>query len=164
MSRILNMIVRGVVRASRATNGFFRELTMTLPADDPSDVQHFQVHGLESRPSAGSEAIVFAMSGNADHLVALIAGSSSLDLAVGETALKNEHGWSIQMKQDRVDVVREGVSRMKVTETEIVLGGNPAAPLVARVGDAVQIIIPGGPAAGTYAGTILSSTSTVRAG
>lgn len=139
VSRILNMIGRGVLRSSRATGGFYRELAMQLQADDPEDVQHFQIHGLESRPQEGAQGIVLAMSGNADHLVALIAGASTLNLAAGESALKNDHGWSIQMKETSIDFVKDGIVKLRVTNTNIYLGdpNSPALLPIARLGDPI---------------------------
>ena len=133
MSRLLNMVTRGVLRSSAATGGFFRSLTVSAAADTPDDVDHFEVHGLASRPSAGAQALLFAAGGNAEHLVALIAGSSGLSLAEGETAVYNEHGWSMQLKEDSIDFVFDGEVKMRIEENTITLGV-PGSPTLLAVG------------------------------
>lgn len=155
MSRLLNMITRGIVRSSHSTTGFFRRLVLSLAADTPDDVDHFQVHGLDARPAANAHTLTFAVSGNAEHLVALVAGSSGLSLAEGETAIYNDHGWSIQLQEEGVKVVLNGVTRLLITEENIYLG-NPndlGLATIARQGDPVTITATAGgdPVVGTAA-------------
>lgn len=161
MSRLLNMVTRGVLRSSRATTGFFRQITTSLAADTPDDVDHFQVHGLSSRPAADAPVLALACSGNPEHLVGLVAGKGP---DVDGTVLYDDRGWSVQALESEFNVTKDGTKHLKVTSTEVVLGTNPAAAFVARVGDAVQIVIPSGPAAGTYVGVITGGSSVVRAG
>jgi len=130
------MVTRGVLRSATETGGRFRSLVVSLFADSPDDVDEFQPWGLATSPPVGSDALVLASSGNAEHLVALIAGASGLGLAAGESALYNAHGWSVQLKEDSIDFVLNGIVRARIDATTIYLG-EPTGFLtaVARVGD-----------------------------
>lgn len=139
MSRIMNMVTRGKLRSTRAmAGGRFRLATVSMVADSPDFVDHFQVHGLESRPPADADVLVLAASGNAEHLVSLIAGTSQLTLTDGETALYNDFGWSAQLKETQFEIVKSGTSRAKVTQTAIDLGTSPSL-YAARVSDPIAL-------------------------
>ena len=160
MSRILNMITRGILRATSAvTGGKFRSATVSMSADSPDFVDHFQLHGLESRPRAGADALVFAASGNAEHLVALIAGTSELTLTAEEAAVYNDFGWSAELRETKFEVIRQGASRLKVQQSSIDIGTSPTKA-AARVDDAVALAF--GPT--SWAGKVTAAINALAPG
>lgn len=136
--RILNMIVRGVVRAWQATERGFNTLTVSLMADEPPDVHHFQPYGLASVPPSGADAMVFQPSGNADHLIAIVAGRGP-DLASKETAVWNGFGWAVKLLEEDVRIDKDdGTPILQLTETRVDIGGL-AGKAVVRTGDTVSL-------------------------
>lgn len=94
----MNMLTRGVLRAVTQTTRGFRTLSAELLDDEPDTIQHFEVHGLHSVPQDGAPVLAMQMSGNADHLVALVAGDyRGPTVAAGESVLYNDHDWSLRM-------------------------------------------------------------------
>lgn len=156
----MNMVTRGKLRSTRSmAGGRFRLATVSMVADSPDFVDHFQVHGLESRPRANADVLVFAASGNAEHLVSLIAGTSQLVLADGEAALYNDFGWSAQLKETQFEIVKSGTSRVKVTQTAIDLGTSPSQ-YAARVSDSVALDV----SLGSWAAQVVAAVNTLSSG
>ena len=134
--RILNMVVRGVVRAWTAAERGFNTLTVSLMADEPSGVHHLQPYGFAAVPPAGTDALVFQPSGDANHLIAIAAGRGP-SLEEKESAVWNGFGWAVKLLEDAVQIDKDdGTPVLKMTETRVDLGGTAGAAVV-RDGDQV---------------------------
>lgn len=121
-SRIMNMVVRGVVRSWTRMERGFNQLMVSLLADDPPQVHHLMPYGFASTPPEGADALVFQPSGNADHLVAIVAGRGP-DLDAGETAVWNAFGWAVKLLESEIRVDKDGGEpRIKITSSLIHLG------------------------------------------
>jgi phage gp45-like len=131
----MNMLTRGVLRAVTQTTRGFRTLSAELLDDEPDTIQHFEVHGLHSTPQNGAPVLAMQMSGNADHLVALVAGDyRGPAISAGESVVYNDHDWSLRMLETGVSVSDGATARLVVT-TVAAPGGMLG---VARALDAVS--------------------------
>lgn len=106
LARRLRLLVsRGVVRGV-SDGAKLQELQLDLLADEVrGGVERFQQYGLTSYPLPGAEAVVVAVGGSRDHLVALAVDDRryrSLDLAPGEVALYNNTGTRVVLRQGGV--------------------------------------------------------------
>ena len=130
----MNMLTRGVLRAVTQTTRGFRTLSAELLDDEPDTIQHFEVHGLHSTPQNGAPVLAMQMSGNADHLVALVAGDyRGPAISAGESVVYNDHDWSLRMLETGVSVSDGAVAQLVVTS----LGSAGALLRVARDTDLV---------------------------
>lgn len=129
------MISRGVVKTFTAVARGFNKVSVALLSDDPSDVQHFTIHGLASHPQAGAPLLAVQPAGNADHIVALVSGQGPA-LEAGASALYNDFSWTLALLSDRLRLTHSGTERLVVTDSAIVLGTSGLLPIV-RDGDIV---------------------------
>lgn len=88
-ARVRGMIVSGVVKVLTDGAGFQRVQVDGRADELIDDAEALSPHGFTSRPSAGAEALVFAVEGNAANRVALVFSRSTRlkTLAEGEAAL-----------------------------------------------------------------------------
>lgn len=103
------MVSRAVVRRID-DGGLMQRLQLTLFGDDDGedvevadDVEHVQPYGVSFVPPANSEAVVLAVGGNRDNLVALGAVSRAhrpTGAAEGEGGLYTMEGWKVFCDKD----------------------------------------------------------------
>lgn len=139
IDRVMNMITRGVVRTFAATTRGFNTVMVSLLADDPPEAHHFTIHGFASVPQAGADALVFQPSGNADHLVALVAGRGPT-LNAGESAMYNDHDWVLRLREQGLYLSHGSLQRLFISETQTTIGPDGVGPIaVARDDDPVLL-------------------------
>ena len=130
------MITRGVLLSVTQTARGFRKLAASLLADEPEDIQHLETHGLHSTPTANAAVVAFQVSGNADHLIGIVAGDyRGPAIQLGDTVVYNDHGWSLRLMEHETSLSDGNTQRLVVTT----LGSAGALVGVARKLDAVTI-------------------------
>lgn len=106
LARRLRLLVSRAVVRGVADGLKMQELQLDLLADEVRDgVERFQQYGFTSHPLSGAEAVVVAVGGSRDHLVALAVDDRRyrpIDLAPGEVALYNNTGTRIVLRQGGV--------------------------------------------------------------
>lgn len=106
--RLRLLVSRGVVRAVADTPRL-QTVQLDLLADESRDnVERFQNYGFTAHPHPGAEAIVVAVGGSRDHLVAIAVDDRRyrLSLAEGEVALYDDLGHVVHLT--RAGIVIDG--------------------------------------------------------
>ena len=153
-TRLTGMILRGLLRLVQDAAGV-QVLQVSLRKGEPDEVPRLQPYGLSTVPVVGAQALVVRLAGAADAPACILVDdprTRPTGGTPGDVVLYDARG-------HKVALLTTGVV---VTAPSVDLAGTGGAA-VARVGDAVQVTIPGGPAAGTYTGTITSGSAKVRA-
>lgn len=116
--RVRGMIARAVIKlvddAKKA-----QELQVTVLAGQVSDrVESFGHYGFTSVPPAGTEAILVAVGGARDHLVAIATESREhrpTQMQSGEVQLYSDEGARVHLRQGQLlDLVADGRMRVEV--------------------------------------------------
>lgn len=129
--QVAGMVLRGIVRGVTAAAGRWPQVAAQLLADDEvAGIDQAGWYGLHSLAKAGAQAIVVAIGGDPEHLVALSVDDMRFRVAIeeGEVVLYDDLG-------QRVLLSRTGII---VDAPSIKLGEN-ATLAVARVTDPVEI-------------------------
>lgn len=124
--RVLNIVSRAVVTLVDDTLKM-QGLQLTLLEDEVREqVERFQQYGFTSVPFAGAEALVLAVGGNRDHLLAIAIDdrrSRKRNLQPGEVALYTDQGDSILLKRGRIVEVTAG-TKVRVVAPLVEMTGN----------------------------------------
>jgi phage gp45-like len=100
-NRVLNLVARAVVKLADDGKAL-QELQLSVLAGEVRDgVERFQNYGFTSVPKDGAEAIVIAVGGRREHLLAIAVDDRRYresDLESGEVAIYNHTGAKIVMK------------------------------------------------------------------
>lgn len=113
--RMRLMIGRGVLRLVDDAKAQ-QMVQLDILAGETSEMERFQDYGFTSVPQEGAEAIVAALAGRRDHLVALRIDDRRIrlkNLKPGEVALYDDLGNVIVFERDQVRV--EAVQHLDVT-------------------------------------------------
>lgn len=119
VARRLRLVVsRAVVRA--VTDSLrMQAVQIDLLADESRDnVERFQNYGVTSHPHPGAEAIVVAVGGSRDHLVAIAVDDRRyrLSLAEGEVALHDDLGHVVHLTRSGI-VIDGGGHQVTIVNT-----------------------------------------------
>lgn len=123
-TQLSNMVARAVVRLADDAKKMQVLQVVILDGETREGVERFQPYGLTSVPLDGAEAVVLAVGGRRDHLLAVVVDDRrhrKKDLAAGEVALYTDEGASVHLKRGRI----------VVTDDEIRLGSDSATQFVA---------------------------------
>lgn len=119
IARRLRLVVsRAVVRAV-ADSLRMQAVQIDLLADESRDnVERFQNYGVTSHPHPGAEAIVVAVGGSRDHLVAIAVDDRRyrLSLAEGEVALYDDLGHVVHLTRSGI-VIDGGGHQVTIINT-----------------------------------------------
>lgn len=117
--RMRLMVSRGVVRGV-ADAPRLQTVQLDLLADEARDnVERFQQYGITSHPHPGAEAVVVAVGGSRDHLVAIAVDDRRYrlaSLAAGEVALYDDLGHVVHLTRAGI-VVDGGGHQVTITNT-----------------------------------------------
>ena len=97
-----------------------QEIKMTSLGGEAEIIEHFQPFGLSGRPPSGSIGIMLSVGGNRSHGVAICIDGNDVtveNLMDGETAVYNNHGKKIVLKQDRIEVTGDIMVTGNITAT-----------------------------------------------
>ncbi len=113
-------VVRGVADASR-----LQTVQLDLLADEARDnVERFQAYGFSGHPLPGAEAIVVAVGGSRDHLVAIAVDDRRYrptGLQPGEVCVYDDLGSRITLKRGGViEIVAQTVEILASTKVRVV--------------------------------------------
>jgi phage baseplate assembly protein V len=129
VSRLRNMIARGIVLAVKDTPAM-QELKVSLLAGETREgVKRFQQYGFTSHPLDGAEQLTLDLGGDRDQLVVISVDDRRYrlkTLSQGEVALYTDEGDSIELKRGGIVVVKSNNIR---------LGSASASDEVARKSD-----------------------------
>ncbi len=99
--RVMLMIGRAVIAAVKDDMGIQQVQVSVLAGESMDKVERFQNWGFTGNPPAGAEAIVVALGGNRDNLVAIALDHRSKrmkNLAPGESAMYDDKGNFVHLK------------------------------------------------------------------
>ncbi len=126
------------------------------------EVERIQPYGFLSRPTGG-EAVLLAVGGNRDDLLAIVVGDRRYNIALddGDVVVADNRGNKVHLSDDGIVVHADHVT---IQSADVKLGDGAGGYLpVTRQGDAATFALTAGPY--TVSGTITAgaTTTTVRA-
>ncbi|MCF7532042.1 phage baseplate assembly protein V [Pseudomonas petrae] len=105
MSRLMNMLTRGVVALAKST-GKLQTLQMRLTHGEVKDgMEHLEPYGFTSCPHEGAEGLAAFMGGDRSHGVVIVVADRRYRLqalAAGEVAIYTDEGDKIHFKRGRI--------------------------------------------------------------
>ena len=122
--KILGMVRRGVLTASKLTTGALRQLQAKVDGTTVDDVELMEPYGLAAVAPAGSHVLIVHVGADESHPVALAASHTShrpSGLTAGQVALYDSTG------------------KVVTLSTSGILLGTSASKGVARTGDAIAV-------------------------
>jgi phage baseplate assembly protein V len=118
MSRLMNMLTRGVVALAKST-GKLQTLQMRLTHDEIKDgMEHLEPYGFTSCPHEGAEGLAAFMGGDRSHGVVVVVSDRRFRLQAlesGEVAIYTDEGDKIHFKRGRIVDIETGTLNIRAS-------------------------------------------------
>ncbi|TDV60118.1 phage baseplate assembly protein V [Pseudomonas sp. LP_7_YM] len=136
MSRLINMLTRGVVALAKST-GKLQTLQMRLTHGEVKDgMEHLEPYGFTSCPHEGAEGLAAFMGGDRSHGVVVVVADRRYRLQAlqaGEVAIYTDEGDKIHFKRGRIIDIETQTLNIRASKAV-----NFDTPLISQTGRIVS--------------------------